>query len=162
DEGDHLERCRSRLAGYAMEGDRSLLEGLHRAADQGQRQVLKDTGGGPQAAARMLRRGREEKGGGKSPVQGDRRITACVRQTRDAVGTRHACQSKDGVRSLFRPEREEAHLTANKYRQSTIRHGPGGALQCPSPLSAGCDSHDSPELPTYHRRHQYLGRKIGG
>ena len=42
DEGDHRERCRSRVAGHVVEGDRSLFEGLHRAADQGQRQGLQD------------------------------------------------------------------------------------------------------------------------
>ena len=36
DEGDHRERRRGRLAGHVLEGDRPLLEGLHRAADQGQ------------------------------------------------------------------------------------------------------------------------------
>ena len=36
DAGDHRERRRSRLAGPGLEGDRPLLEGLHRAADQGQ------------------------------------------------------------------------------------------------------------------------------
>ena len=32
----------------------------------------------------------------------------------------------------FGPEREEAHLTADRDRQSTIRNGPDGALHCPS------------------------------
>ena len=49
----------------SVEGDRPLLEGLHRAADQGQRQVLQDAGRDPQAPARDLRRGREEEGGAK-------------------------------------------------------------------------------------------------
>ena len=35
-QGDHRERGRSGLAGHVLEGDRPLLEGLHRAADQGQ------------------------------------------------------------------------------------------------------------------------------
>ena len=46
----------------SVEGDRPLLAGLHRAADQGQRQVLQDAGFGAAAAARDLRRGREEEG----------------------------------------------------------------------------------------------------
>ena len=36
-------------------------------------QVLQDAGCDPEAAARDLRRGRQEEGGGKSAVQGDRR-----------------------------------------------------------------------------------------
>ncbi len=38
DEGHHRERRRSGIAGHVLEGDRPVLEGLHRAADQGQRQ----------------------------------------------------------------------------------------------------------------------------
>ncbi len=45
------------------EGDRPLFEGLHRAADQGQRQVLQDARRHPEAAARGLRRGRQEEVG---------------------------------------------------------------------------------------------------
>ena len=113
DEGDHRERGRSGLAGHVVEGDRPLLEGLHRAADQGQRQVLQDAGRGAQEAARNLRRGRGQEGGGKSAVQGDRRVAARVRQAGGAVGAGHGRQPQDGVRSLLRPERgEEADLTA--------------------------------------------------
>src|ERR1043166_8437076 len=50
------------------------------------------------------------------------------------MGARHRREPKDGVRSLLRPEREEAHLKVHKNRQSTIRNVPGGALHCPSPL----------------------------
>ena len=62
DAGDHRQRRRGRLAGHAVEGDRPLLEGLRRAADEGQRQVLQDAGRDPEEAARGLRRGREEEG----------------------------------------------------------------------------------------------------
>ena len=51
DAGDHRERRRSGLAGHVVEGDRSLLAGLHRAADQGQRQVLQDAGRDPASAS---------------------------------------------------------------------------------------------------------------
>ena len=61
DEGDHRQRGRGGVAGHVVEGDRPLLEGLHRAADQGQRQVLQDAGRGPEGAARGLRRGRRRR-----------------------------------------------------------------------------------------------------
>ena len=41
-------------ADMSMEGDRPLFQGLCRAADQGQRQVLQDAGRDPEAAARSL------------------------------------------------------------------------------------------------------------
>jgi hypothetical protein len=44
DEGDHRTRRASRLGRHVVEGDRPLLQGLHRAADQGQGQVLQDAG----------------------------------------------------------------------------------------------------------------------
>ena len=51
DAGDHRQRRRGGLAGHVVEGDRPLLEGLHRAADQGQGQVLQDAGRGPADAS---------------------------------------------------------------------------------------------------------------
>ena len=47
DEGDHRQCGRGGLAGHAVEGDRPLFEGLPRAADEGQRQVLQDPGRDP-------------------------------------------------------------------------------------------------------------------
>mgnify|MGYP003694636347 CR=1 FL=1 len=59
-------RCRTRCrrssryaveaasAGHVVEGDRPLFEGLHRAADEGQGQVLQDAGCDPAEAARDL------------------------------------------------------------------------------------------------------------
>ena len=44
-------RVEAASAGHAVEGDRPLLEGLRRAADQGQRQVLQDAGRDPEAAS---------------------------------------------------------------------------------------------------------------
>ena len=45
DEGDLIENAvEAASQDMSVEGDRSLLEGLHRAADQGQRQVLQDAG----------------------------------------------------------------------------------------------------------------------
>ena len=102
DEGDHRQCGRGGLAGHAVEGDRPLLAGLRRAADQGQRQVLQDAGRNPEAAARGLRRGREEEGGGKSAVQGDRRIADRLRQAGDAMGAGHGREPPHGVRSLLR------------------------------------------------------------
>ena len=58
----------------SLESDRPLLAGLHRAADQGQRQVLQDAGCNTEAAARDLRRGREEESRRESAVQGNPRI----------------------------------------------------------------------------------------
>ena len=44
DEGDHRERGRGGVGRHVVEGHRPLLEGLHRAADQGQGPVLQDAG----------------------------------------------------------------------------------------------------------------------
>ena len=66
----HREWGRGGVAGHVVEGDRPLLAGLHRAADQGQGQVLQDAGRGPHAPARNLRRGRQEVRRGQSAVQG--------------------------------------------------------------------------------------------
>ena len=49
---------------------------------------------------------------GKSAVQGDRRVADRLRQARDAMGTGLRCEPQDGVRSLLRPERQKADLTA--------------------------------------------------
>ena len=46
-EGDHRERRGGGLCRHVLEVDRPLLEGLHRAADQGQGQVLQDPGRDP-------------------------------------------------------------------------------------------------------------------
>ena len=93
------------VAGHVVEGDRPLLQGLRRAADQGQRQVLQDAGRDPEAPARDLRRGRQEEGGREPAVQGDRRVAARLRQARDAVGAGHGRQPQDGLRPLLGPER---------------------------------------------------------
>ena len=108
---DHRECRGSVLAGHVLEGDRPVFEGLHRAADQGQRQVLQDAGLGPQEAARGLRRGREEEGRREPAVQGDRRVPAGVRQAHGTMGCGHDHTAQDGVRALLRPQREEADLT---------------------------------------------------
>ena len=107
----------------SLEGDRPLLAGLHRAADQGQRQVLQDAGCDTEAAARDLRRGREEESRREPAVQGNPRVADRVRQARDAMGAGHGREPPHGVRSLLRRQRcgEEA-LTSHQKRQSTIRH----------------------------------------
>ncbi len=84
-------------ADMSLEGDRPLLEGLCGAADQGQRQVLQDARRHPEAAARGLRRGRQEEVGGKSAVQGNPAVAARVRQADDAVGAGHGGEPQDGV-----------------------------------------------------------------
>ena len=51
DAGDHRLRRRGGLAGHELEGGRPLLAGLHRAADQGKREVLQDAGRDSEEAA---------------------------------------------------------------------------------------------------------------
>src|SRR6266511_1635468 len=51
DEGHHRERGRGRLGRHVVEVDRPLLEGLHRAADQGQGPVLHHAAVRPAEAA---------------------------------------------------------------------------------------------------------------
>ena len=95
----------------SLESDRPLLAGLHRAADQGQRQVLQDAGCNTEAAARDLRRGREEES--RRKIRCSRRSSNSqtrVRQAGDAMGAGHGGEPPHGVRSLFRRQRcgEEA------------------------------------------------------
>ncbi len=111
-EGGYRECGRCCLGGHVMEGDRPLFQGLRRAADQGQRQILQDARPNPQAAARGLRRRRAQEGGREPAVQGDRRIANRFRQAGDAMGAGHCRRAPNGVRSLLRTEREEADLTA--------------------------------------------------
>jgi hypothetical protein len=54
DEGHHRQRGGRSFGRYVVEGGRPLFEGLHRDADQGQREVLQDARRHPEAAARGL------------------------------------------------------------------------------------------------------------
>ena len=65
DEGHHRQ-CRRGLVGrHVVEGDRPLLQGLHRAADQGQGQVLQDARFGAAGAAQAVERDPGEEVGGE-------------------------------------------------------------------------------------------------
>ena len=119
------------IAGYAVEGDRPLLEGLHRVADQGQRQVLQDAGRDPEASARDLRRSRREEGGREPDLQEDRGVPACIRQARGAVGAGYGRLPQDGVRSLLRTKRQEANLTCGT-KQAKHHSGNHGMVLCHS------------------------------
>ena len=66
---------------------------------------------GPAGAARYLRSGRREEVGGKSAVQGDRRIATGLRQARDAVGAGYRGEPPHGVQSLLRTQRQEEDLS---------------------------------------------------
>ena len=67
-----------------------------------------------QAAARDLRRGREEEGGGESAVQGNRRIAARVRQAGDAMGAGHGREPQMAFDHYFGAERgSEEDLTSH-------------------------------------------------
>ena len=68
----HRDRRRGRLGRHVVEGGRPVLEGLRRAADEGQGPVLQDAGLAPAEAARGLRRRRRQEGGRQPAVQGDR------------------------------------------------------------------------------------------
>jgi TRAP-type C4-dicarboxylate transport system substrate-binding protein len=114
DEGDHRQCGRGRVAGHVAESDRPLLQGLRRAADQGQRQVLQDAGCDTEAAARDLRRGREEKGRRESAVQRNSRLPARICQACHAVGAGHGGEPPHGVRSLLGRQRgREEDLTSH-------------------------------------------------
>ena len=105
---DHRERGGGGVRGYVLEGDRPLLEGLHRAAAEGQGPVLQDAGCDPDASARNLRQRCGGEGEGKPAVQGDRRVADGVRPPGDAVGVGHGRVPRDGDQSLLRAEGEEA------------------------------------------------------
>ncbi len=90
-------------ADMIVEGDRPLLEGLHRAADEGQGQVLQDAGLDPAEAARDLRLG-DGQAEGQRAVRGDHRVAEGVRRARGALGPRHLRQPAHGLQLLLRPE----------------------------------------------------------
>ena len=102
DEGHHRQRGRGLVGRHVLEGDRSLLEGLHRAADQGQGQVLQDARCGAAGAAQAVERDPGEEVGGKPDVQGDRRIAEGVRRARGEVGPGHLRQPSHGRELLLR------------------------------------------------------------
>ena len=102
--GDHRRGRVRRVAGAHLEGDRPLLEGLRRAADQGQGQVLQDARRDPAAAARPLRHDRREEIGRQSALHGDRRFAEGVRRARREVGHGQQRQPAHGVQPLLRGE----------------------------------------------------------
>ena len=89
DEGDHRERGRGRLGRHVVEGGRPLLQGLRRAADQGQGELLQDAR--TRCCSSQLdgvRRGGQEARGQRA-VGRDRELAAGVRRARGALGPRH-------------------------------------------------------------------------
>ena len=142
-------------AGHVVEGDRPLLEGLCRDAGQGQRPLLQDAGRHPAAAARGLRRGREEAGRGESAVQGDHAVADRLRRAHDALGAGHGHQPPHGLRPLLRQERRgQEALTPPPIRRGTIRPVPNGASLIDHPFD--CWPHERPAIPAHDRRHQHL------
>ncbi len=102
DEGDHRERRRGGLGRHVVEGRRPLLEGLHRAADQGQGPVLQDAGLPAAEAARGLRRRRRQEGRRQPALQGDRGVAEDVRRAGGEVGPRHQRRPPHGLQPLLR------------------------------------------------------------
>ena len=93
---------------HDVEGDRPQLAGLHRAADQGQGQVLQDARLDPAEAARGLRPGHREEVDGQSAVQGDRRVAEEVRRARGASGSRTRREPAHGLQPLLRRKKPPA------------------------------------------------------
>ena len=90
---------------------------------QGQRQVLQDAGGNSQETAGGLRRGREEEGGGKSAVQGDPAIAACLCPAGNAVGTGHGREPPPGLRSLLRTGGGSEEYLTPQFEPARRRRG---------------------------------------
>src|SRR4029453_2228518 len=108
DEGHHRERGGGGLRRHVLEGHRPLLEGLHRAPDQGQGAVLQDPRLRAAEAARDLRHGGGQEVGGQPAVQGNRRVAEDVRRARGQVGPGHQRVPPHGLQSLLRAQEELA------------------------------------------------------
>ena len=113
----------ARVRGHDLEGDRPLLEGLRRAADQGQGQVLQDARRDPEAAARVLYDKIVEKKSADNPIF--KEIVESQKTFAErAVQLGHGQQREpaDGVRPLLR--RQEAagrRPDAGRKTEGTIR-----------------------------------------
>ncbi len=121
------ERGRGLVGGHVVEGDRSLFEGLHRVADQGQGQVLQDPRLGAAGAAQAVERDPREEVGREPAVQGDRRIAEGVRRACREVGPGHLRQpSHGGEPFLRRPGGgTQEGLRGFLHHASAIRAKPG-------------------------------------
>src|SRR5262249_32263711 len=127
----HRQCGRSCVGRSVVESDRSLLAGLHYAANGGQGQILQDAGFHSQEAARSIRRGGAEIRGAKPAVQGDRRIAAGLCQAGDTVGAGLRGEPPYGVRALFRTEREETDLRSYRAGKAPSGRATGWRLAVP-------------------------------
>jgi hypothetical protein len=127
DEVDHRVRGRSGLGRHVLEGDRPLFEGLHRAADQGQGQVLQDARQRAAGPAEAVGCDPREEVGREPAVQGNRRIAESLRRARREVGPGHLRQPAHGSRPLLRNQgsRAEGKHSHHKRLASAVRAVPG-------------------------------------
>ncbi len=119
-----------RVRRHDVEGDRPLLEGLRRVADEGQRQVLQDTGCDPAEAARDLRLGHGQEEGQRA-LRRDHRVAEGVRRACRALGPGHLREPAHGVQLLFRakPRRLRRRRNGGVVRECpAIRCEPGGCF----------------------------------
>ena len=125
DEGDHRQRRGGGVGRHVLEGDRPLLEGLRRAADQGQGQVLQDAGRDPAEAARALRHRSSAKKSADNPLFKeivDSQKAFAERAVQ--LGPGHQRQPAHGLQPLLRQaeaSRAEEGLTQRACDEDTIR-----------------------------------------
>ena len=101
----HRKRGRSGELRYVVEGDRSLLEGLHRDADQAERQVLQDSRRPASATTGRSYEQTAEKKAGENPLF--KEIAASQRAFAEravTLGSGHQRQPSNGLPALLRPE----------------------------------------------------------
>ena len=126
----HRERGGGGISRHVLEGDRPLLEGLHRAADQGQGAVLQDAGFGAAEAARGLRPRRGQEGGGQSAVQGDRRARSARSRRARSSGTSTPTSAAAWPTTTISPSRPpkpgKTALATPRTTRPAIRRSPGG------------------------------------
>ena len=116
-------------AGHVLEGDRPLFKDYVELQTKDNVKFYKTPDADPEAAARGLRRGRGEEGGGKSAVQGDRanRSSRSPSARRSGSRTRwSAARWRSTTTSA--PTARQADLKQDRSGQGTIRSIAGWCL----------------------------------
>jgi hypothetical protein len=101
----HRLRRAGRQRRHELEGDRSQLQGLHRA-EESRREVLQDAGRHPACAARRLGQDHRQEVGREPVVQEGAGFAAPVRGARRPVAERLFGRSEDGLQPLLQRQEE--------------------------------------------------------
>ncbi len=149
-------------AGPDLEGDRPLLEGLRRAADQGQGEVLQDARLDPAEAARGLRPDRRQEVSRESAVQGDRRLAAAFAERAVTWDMDNNVNRRMAYNHYFGPEDSRADqegLTPGRARRAPSRTEPGWCLVFAMTRAEPWTVMNVQTLSALRRPHQHVGRQ---